>query len=130
MDETGSRSGFTFDGRARSVGSAIEGISMMIRTQHNAWIHAVATFLAILAGILLQISIDDWCWLTLAIIIVWITEALNTSFEVLCDVASPEFHPLVKQAKDIAAGAVLISSLGAVVIGMLVLCPPLLLMFS
>ncbi|MEC4672581.1 MAG: diacylglycerol kinase family protein [Nitrospirota bacterium] len=130
MDETGGRSGFTFDGRARSVGHAIGGISLMIRTQHNAWIHAVATLLVILAGIIVKISIDDWCWMTLAIIIVWITEALNTSFEFLCDVVSPDFHPHVKQAKDIAAGAVLISAFGAVVIGMLVLGPPMLLIFS
>ena len=54
---------------------------------------------------------------------VWTAEALNTAFEFLADAASPNFHPLVKKAKDVAAGAVLISAIGAVVIGVLVLGP-------
>jgi diacylglycerol kinase (ATP) len=52
---------------------------------------------------------------------VWTAEALNTAFEFLADVASPDFHPLVKHSKDVAAGAVLISAIGAVVIGLLVI---------
>jgi diacylglycerol kinase (ATP) len=54
---------------------------------------------------------------------VWTAEALNTAFEFLCDVASPEFHPLVKQAKDVAAAAVLIAAMGATIIGLLVFVP-------
>jgi diacylglycerol kinase (ATP) len=54
---------------------------------------------------------------------VWTAEALNTAFEFLADAASPEFHPLVKHAKDVAAGAVLISAIGSVVIGTLILGP-------
>jgi diacylglycerol kinase (ATP) len=57
---------------------------------------------------------------------VWTAEALNTAFELLCDVASPEFHPLVEKAKDVAAGAVLIAAIGAAAVGLLVLGPPLL----
>jgi diacylglycerol kinase (ATP) len=74
----------------------------------------------------LSVSRADWLALVLAIVSVWTAEALNTAFEFLCDVASPEFHPLVEKAKDVAAGAVLICALGAVVIGTLVLGPPLL----
>ena len=59
----------------------------------------------------------------MAIMAVWTAEALNTAFEFLADVASPEFHPLVKHAKDVAAGAVLISAIGAVIIGLFVLGP-------
>jgi diacylglycerol kinase (ATP) len=62
----------------------------------------------------------------LAIVSVWTAEALNTAFEFLCDVASPEFHPLVAKAKDVAAGAVLIAAVGATLIGLLVLGPHLL----
>jgi len=61
-----------------------------------------------------------------AIIAVWTAEALNTAFESLCDVASPEFHPMVERAKNIAAGAVLISAVGAAVIGLLIFGPKLL----
>lgn len=55
---------------------------------------------------------------------VWAAEAINTAFELPCDVASPEFHPLVEAAKDIAAGAVLICAIGAAITGLLVLGPP------
>jgi diacylglycerol kinase (ATP) len=56
---------------------------------------------------------------------VWTAEALNTAFEFLCDVASPEFHPLIQKAKDVAAAAVLLSAAGAVIIGLLVFVPHL-----
>jgi diacylglycerol kinase (ATP) len=74
----------------------------------------------------MHLSTGEWCWIVLAIMSVWTAEALNTAFEFLADVASPEFHPLVQQAKDVAAGAVLLSAIGAAVIGLLVLGPPLL----
>jgi diacylglycerol kinase (ATP) len=57
---------------------------------------------------------------------VWTAEALNTALELLADAASPDFHPLVAKAKDVAAGAVLLSAVGSVVIGLLILGPPLL----
>jgi diacylglycerol kinase len=63
------------------------------------------------------------CWLVLAIVGVWTAEALNTAFEFLTDLASPNFHPLAGKAKDVAAGAVLITAVGSVVIGALVLGP-------
>jgi diacylglycerol kinase (ATP) len=59
----------------------------------------------------------------LAIVLVWVAEALNTAFEYLCDVASPEFHPLVEKSKDVAAGAVLLSALGAVIVAAFVFGP-------
>jgi len=95
----------------------------MIRYQHNAWIHAVATVAVLLAGWFFRISSGDWCWIILAISIVWTAEALNTAFEFLADAASPEFHPLVRNAKDVAAGAVLITAVAAVIIGSIVFWP-------
>jgi diacylglycerol kinase (ATP) len=118
------RSPFTFTGRIRSVHYALRGIRLMLVSQHNAWVHAAATVAVCAAGVLLSVSAGDWCWIVAAIIAVWTAEALNTAFEYLCDVASPDFHPLVAKAKDVAAGAVLISAAGAVVIGVLVLGPP------
>lgn len=116
---------FSFSGRIRSVTHAIAGIVSMLRSQHNAWVHAAATVVVVIVGACLGVSRYDWCWLTLAIVAVWTAEALNTAFEFLCDVASPEFHPLVKEAKDVAAGAVLLSAVGAVIIGALVFVPRL-----
>jgi diacylglycerol kinase (ATP) len=114
---------FQFTGRIRSFHYAIAGILRMIRCQHNAWIHAVATLLVIGAGFFLRISRADWCWVILAICIVWTAEALNTAFEFLADAASPEFHPLVRDAKDVAAGAVLITAIASTIIGLLVFWP-------
>jgi diacylglycerol kinase (ATP) len=108
---------FQFTGRLRSVRHALVGIARMIRCQHNAWIHAVMTVVVLAAAFLFRISAGDWCWIILAISIVWTAEALNTAFEFLADVASPEFHPLVRNAKDVAAGAVLITAVAAAVIG-------------
>ena len=113
----------TFSGRVKSFKHAIRGIGLMLTTQHNAWIHAAATIVAVIAGIILRIRPAEWCWIVVAIILVWAAEALNTAFEFLCDVASPEFHPLVKKAKDVAAGAVLITAIGAVIIGLIVFGP-------
>src|SRR5437773_295766 len=95
----------------------------MVRCQHNAWIHATATAIVIIAGFLLHLSTADWCWIILAMSIVWTAEALNTAFEFLADAASPEFHPLVRDAKDVAAGAVLLTAGAAVVIGSIVFWP-------
>jgi diacylglycerol kinase (ATP) len=116
---------FTFTGRLRSFKYAAQGIVTMLRSQHNAWVHLAASAAVIAAGLWLQVPKADWCLLVLAIMAVWTAEALNTAFEFLADVASPEFHPLVKQSKDVAAGAVLIAAIGSVVIGILVLGPPL-----
>jgi diacylglycerol kinase (ATP) len=98
----------------------------MLVSQHNARIHLLATVLACGLGLLLGISLLEWCAIVVAIVMVWTAEALNTAFELLCDVASPEYHPLVQKGKDVAAGAVLLSAVGAAVIGLLVFGPHLL----
>lgn len=116
---------FTIAGRLKSIGFALEGLRTMLRTQHNAWIHLAATIAAIVAGLSLGLSNAEWVAIILAIVIVWVAEGLNTAFELLCDVASPQFHPLVKQAKDVAAAAVLIAALGAVAVGALIFLPRL-----
>lgn len=114
---------FTFTGHIRSFKYAFAGIWTMLKSQKNAWVHACATIAVVTVGLVLGISPAEWCWLVLAIIAVWMAEALNTAIEFLADVASPEFHPLVKKAKDVAAGAVLISAIGAIVIGIIIFGP-------
>ena len=116
-------SGFTFTGRVRSVRCALAGIRVMVASQHNAWIHAAATVAVLAAGLHFRLGRGEWCWVVLAVISVWTAEALNTAFEFLTDVASPAFHPLAAKAKDVAAGAVLITAAGAVAIGLLVVAP-------
>ncbi|MDZ4867387.1 MAG: diacylglycerol kinase family protein [Alphaproteobacteria bacterium] len=114
---------FSIAERLKSVSFALSGIVAMLRTQHNARIHLTASIVVIGAGIWFAIPREEWVWLIASMVAVWTAEALNTAFEFLCDVASPEFHPLVKQAKDVAAAAVLIAAIGAAIIGLLVFVP-------
>ena len=118
-------SSFSWSARVRSFGFALRGLGFVLRTQHNAWIHLVASVLVVLMAYLLEVSRWDWCWLTLAISGVWAAEAFNSAIERLADAAIPEPHPLIAQAKDAAAGGVLAVVAGSVVIGLLVLGPPL-----
>jgi len=113
----------TFDGRIRSVKFALRGIRTMLASQHNAWIHAAATLVVVAVGSFLRLPAASWAWIVLAIGAVWTAEALNTAFEFLTDVASPDFHPLAEKAKDVAAGAVLLAAIAAIVIGGLVFWP-------
>jgi diacylglycerol kinase (ATP) len=113
----------TFTGRLRSVKFAVRGVVIMLKTQHNAWLHATATILVLVGGFVIGLSVSEWCWIALAITSVWTAEALNTAFEFLTDVASPDFHPIAEKAKDVAAGAVLLAACGSVAIGVLVLGP-------
>jgi len=114
---------FTLRGRIDSFRWAVRGIGLMLATQHNAWIHAAATIVVVALAVWLRLAPLEWCAVVGAIVAVWTAEALNTALEFLADVASPEFHPLVEKAKDVAAGAVLISALGAAAIASLVLWP-------
>ena len=123
MNETSS---LTFTGRVRSFKCAFKGMRVMIATQHNAWLHAIATVLVIGVGLYFRLSTAEWSVLVLAMMSVWTSEALNTAFEFLTDVASPEFHPLAEKAKDVAAGAVLIAAIGSAAIGLLIFGPHLL----
>ena len=123
-------SDFRLVDRWRSFHYAARGISAMLRTQHNAWIHALATGAAGVSGLVLGISRDEWLFVLLAAASVWTAEALNTAFESLCDVASPELHPLVERAKDIAAGAVLITACAAGTVGLVIFAPKLSPLFS
>jgi diacylglycerol kinase (ATP) len=95
----------------------------MISSQHNAWIHAIATVVVVILSVYFGLTRTEWCWIILAIISVWTAEALNTAFEFLTDVASPGIHPLAEKAKDVAAGAVLIAAIGSALIGLLVFGP-------
>ena len=119
----GNHGAFTISGRMKSVRNAIHGMALMLKSQHNAWLHAFASFCVLVLGRLFRLSDGEWCWIILAIMAVWTAEALNTALEFLADAAKPEFHPLVKDAKDVAAGGVLISAIGSVAIGLLVLGP-------
>lgn len=108
---------FSWAKRYQSFVHAFRGFSKLLVTEHNARIHTVVTLGVVVAGVSLGVSRDDWCWLMLAMGLVWMAEALNTSLEYLADAISIEFHPAIRDAKDVAATAVLIASILAAGIG-------------
>ncbi|HEX2979227.1 MAG TPA: diacylglycerol kinase family protein [Anaerolineaceae bacterium] len=116
-----------FNSRIHSFRSAFSGWWYVIRTQKNAWIHAIATICVVSMAIWLGLSLRDWAVLLLTISSVWTAEFLNTALEAVVDLASPQRHPLAKVGKDVGAAAVLITAASAVIIGFLIMGPPLLL---
>ncbi len=116
---------FTFSGRIRSVEHAVHGIIAMVRSQPNTRIHGAATILVLLLGVICGLARWEWCWIVSAIAAVWTAEGFNSALEHLADVVFPHHHPGIGTAKDMAAGAVLICSMGAAVIGLLIISPHL-----
>lgn len=111
--------------RLTSIKNAIVGWWHVVRTQKNAWVHAVATVTVILTAFWLELKMRDWAVLILTIAMVWTAEFLNTALEIVVDLASPKSHPLARVGKDVGAAAVLIAALSAVIIGLLILGSPL-----
>ena len=117
---------FTWNQRLQSFRHAFRGIGTMLVSQHNAWIHLAATLFVFVLGAYFHLSRMEWCAVALAVVSVWVAEAFNTALEFLADAVSPERHPLVGKAKDVAAGGVLIAAIGAVAVGLLIFGPHLL----
>jgi diacylglycerol kinase (ATP) len=103
---------------------ALRGVGFML-VARNCQLLALATVAVLACGAYFHLSALEWCTVVLAISAVWVAEGLNTALERLTDLASPGFHPLAGKAKDIAAGAVLITVLGAVSIGIIIFGPRL-----
>ena len=110
--------------RSRSFRYAFEGWWYVIRTQKNAWIHAVVSFVVVLLGLWLDLPQRDWAVIILAIAMVWGAEFFNTALEAIVDLASPEMNHLAKIGKDVGAAAVLIAAGASIIIGFLILGPP------
>jgi len=109
--------------RAKSFAHAGAGLLFLLKSEPHARVHLLATTLVIVGAIALDVTRQDWLWLILAITLVWVFEAMNTAIEHLCDIVSPQHSQSVKQAKDLAAGAVLIAAIAAVIIGITVFYP-------
>jgi diacylglycerol kinase (ATP) len=109
----------------QSANVAIEGIIYSVKTQRHMRYHLYAALAALVLSLLLNISRTDFILLYMAAVLVIVTEMLNTAIEATVDMISEEFHPMAKIAKDIAAGVVLIASIGALTLGYLILYPAL-----
>ncbi len=107
-------------------GWAWRGVLVLLRTQANARIHVTMALLVVVAGWFFGITRGEWCAVVGAIGLVLTAEGINTAIEATVDLASPDRHPLAERAKDVAAGAVLLASLAAAIIGLLIFVPRIL----
>jgi len=117
---------FSVRDRIKSFSYAIAGIREFIRREHNARIHLAATIAVIIAAWALHVSLMEAVALTLVIGLVWITELLNTCIERMADLITRERNPHIKFIKDLAAGAVLVASAIAVIVGLFIFIPRIL----
>ena len=98
-------------------------MGILFRDERNAWIHLTAALIVTLLGAFLGLSRTEWMIVVMVIAVVIAAEAFNSALERLCDRVSAEYHPLIGQAKDLAAGAVLITAIGAALVGLILFVP-------
>ena len=111
--------------RARSFRHAFSGWGYALRTQPNTWIHTAFSLAVLIVCAWLRLPPRDFAIIILTIALVWAAELTNTAIEAAIDLVSPNHHPLAKAGKDAAAGAVLVTAISAILIGLLILGPPL-----
>ncbi len=111
--------------RAASFCYAFAGLFYVLRTQPNARVHALATLCVVALGLWLQLDVVRWAILALTIGLVWMAELANTAIEAVVNLASPGLHPLAQTGKDVAAAVVLVGAIISVIVGLLILGPPL-----
>ncbi|MBB3840312.1 diacylglycerol kinase (ATP) [Runella defluvii] len=104
----------------RSFSYAFEGVVALFRYENNARFHLIAAFGVVLLGMVLGLERFEWALVAIVVGAVWAAEAFNTAIEKLCDLVSPDYHPQIKAAKDLAAAGVMITSVVAVVVGAIV----------
>lgn len=120
---------FSIRKRLRSFGYAFNGIASLLRDEHNSRIHVVAMACVVFFGFALGISREQWCVVALCCGGVLMAEAMNSAIEALADLVSPEFHPLVKKAKDVAAAGVLMMAIAAATAGLIIFLPKIIALF-
>jgi diacylglycerol kinase len=106
-----------------SFGFALKGLKMVLRSQQNIWIHIIVSCLVVVSGFFAKLSANEWCIITLTIILVLSLEIVNTAIEKLVDFISPGFHEQAGIVKDISAGAVLLAATGAIIVGLIIFLP-------
>ncbi|NLR08575.1 MULTISPECIES: diacylglycerol kinase family protein [Lactobacillaceae] len=110
----------------QSLGHAWDGLRALFHYERNFRKHLAVGTLAVIAGMVLRLTLNEWLWLVLAIFLVLIAETLNTIVEAVVDlVVGTTYHDLAKRAKDVAAGGVLLAAMFAVIVGALVMLPAL-----
>lgn len=116
----------SFRSRCNSIRFAVNGIRRFIREEPNARLHLVATVMLAITACCLPVSGNEAIALVIVTGSVWLTEALNTAIERIMDMISPEFDPRTGFIKDLSAGAVLIASVAALITGLIIFTPKIL----
>lgn len=120
MNTIDTKKEFNIIKRAKSFVYAGRGIYIFIKTTHNAWIHLIILAVVIFFGFYFGITQSEWVSLIIVAGLVLVSEAFNTAIEIDIDLTSPNFHPYAKDTKDVSAGAVLISAIIAIIVGVLI----------
>lgn len=114
---------FSIINRLLSFKHAFNGLSILIKEEHNARIHLVASIGVIIACLVFKISLYEWIAIIFAVGLVFCLEIINSSIENMADFISPEKHEMIKKIKDLSASGVLISALTALIIGLIIFLP-------
>lgn len=114
----------------RGFGFAFNGIFYTAKTQLNFRVHLFAALLAVILGFVLKISTSEWQWILVCFALVLMAELFNTALEVITDLVSPGYNKMAGHSKDAAAGAVLIAAIFALITGIIIFLPKLLLLLN
>jgi diacylglycerol kinase len=126
MQDKGNK--FSLKQRLKSFVYAYNGLKHFWKKEHNFQIHLLAALLSIGLGYYLKIAITEWVILVLLIGMVMAAEIFNSAIEHLSDLVMPEQNPQIGKVKDIAAAAVLILAIAALIIGLIIFLPKILLL--
>ncbi|MBS2098475.1 diacylglycerol kinase family protein [Carboxylicivirga linearis] len=112
-----------FTSRGKSFLYAFKGIKHLMLGEPNALIHLIAAITAVLFGIYFQISTNEWLWICLAIVLVFICEIINTAIENLGDVITKDYNKSIEKAKDLGAAATFLAALFSIVVALIIFLP-------
>ena len=119
---------FSLVKRAQSFTHAGRGIWVFLKSTHNTWIHLAILIVAVFCGLYFQITSTEWMALVMVSGLVLVSEAFNTAIEIDIDLTSPNYHPYARDTKDVAAGAVVIACITAVIVGLIIFLPHILIL--
>lgn len=114
---------FSWNHRIKSFRFAFDGIRTFITKEHNAWLHAGATVLVLIAAAVSRLNRNEWLAIVFVIGLVWIAEAFNTCVERMMDFISKEKHAEIRFIKDLSAGGVLIAAIVALITALIIFIP-------
>lgn len=130
MEKINEERRFSIVARFKSITHAWRGLGILIRTTHNFWVQIFFALVTISLGFILCISSTEWIVIIFAMGLVFVTETLNTAFEIDIDLTSPTYHPYARDTKDVAAGAVLLSAVVAGIVGLIIFLPKIIVLLK